>query len=49
MRIQGFIHNRDHNPVHSNQRLVAPKGFKDGICHGLIVGALISEMGGQMG
>jgi 3-hydroxybutyryl-CoA dehydratase len=40
---------RDHNPIHSSQRFVALKGFEDRICHGLLVGAMITEMGGQMG
>jgi 3-hydroxybutyryl-CoA dehydratase len=40
---------RDHNPIHSSQRFVALKGFDDRICHGLLVGAMITEMGGQMG
>lgn len=40
---------RDHNPIHSSRRFVAIKGFDDRICHGLLVGAMITEMGGQMG
>jgi 3-hydroxybutyryl-CoA dehydratase len=40
---------RDHNPIHSSQRFVALKGFDGRICHGLLVGAMITEMGGQMG
>jgi acyl dehydratase len=40
---------RDHNPIHSSLRFVALKGFKRPICHGLLVGGMITEMGGQMG
>ncbi|BBO68498.1 hypothetical protein DSCA_24280 [Desulfosarcina alkanivorans] len=40
---------RDDNPIHSSRRFVALKGFTDRICHGLLVGGMITEMGGQMG
>lgn len=40
---------RDHNPIHSNQQFVALKGFNARICHGLLIGGMITEMGGQMG
>ena len=40
---------RDRNPIHSNKRFVELKGFSDRICHGLLVGSMITEMGGQMG
>ncbi len=40
---------RDHNPIHSSTRFVKLKGFEDRICHGLLVGGMITEMGGQMG
>jgi acyl dehydratase len=40
---------RDHNPIHSSRRFVALKGFNRPICHGLLVGGMITEMGGQMG
>ena len=40
---------RDHNPVHSNQDFIALKGFRDRICHGLLVGGMITEVGGQIG
>lgn len=40
---------RDLNPIHSSKRFVALKGFKDRICHGLLVGGMITEVGGQMG
>lgn len=40
---------RDHNPIHSDQHFVTLKGFKARICHGLLIGGMITEMGGQMG
>lgn len=40
---------RDHNPVHSSLAFVESKGFKAPICHGLLVGGMITEIGGQMG
>jgi acyl dehydratase len=40
---------RDYNPVHYDLRWVAAKGFKGLICHGLIVGSMICEFGGQVG
>jgi 3-hydroxybutyryl-CoA dehydratase len=40
---------RDYNPVHFDPRFVATKGFKHRICHGLLVGSLITEIGGQIG
>ncbi len=40
---------RDHNPIHSSKRFVELKGFRARICHGLLVGGMITEMGGQMG
>jgi len=40
---------RDHNPIHSSKQFVELKGFSDRICHGLLVGGMITEMGGQMG
>jgi len=40
---------RDHNPIHSNHRFVELKGFSGRICHGLLVGGMITEVGGQMG
>ena len=38
----------DHNPVHSNLPYARGKGFKGLICHGLHVGNLVSEIGGQL-
>ena len=40
---------RDHNPIHSSRRFIDLKGFSDRICHGLLVGGMITEVGGQMG
>jgi len=40
---------RDHNPIHSSRRFVELKGFSDRICHGLLVGGMITEVGGQIG
>ena len=40
---------RDHNPIHASKRFVTLKGFKARICHGLLVGAMITEVGGQIG
>lgn len=40
---------RDDNPIHSSGRFVELKGFRAPVCHGLLVGGMITEMGGQMG
>lgn len=40
---------RDYNPVHYEQRFASAKGFARPICHGLLVGSLITEVGGQIG
>ena len=40
---------RDYNPVHYDPRWAKAKGFKGLICHGLIVGSMICEFGGQVG
>ncbi len=40
---------RDYNPVHFDDRFVAAKRFKGRICHGLLVGSLLTEIGGQIG
>ena len=40
---------RDYNPVHYDPRWAKAKGFKGLICHGLIVGSMICEFGGQAG
>ncbi len=40
---------RDYNPIHYDLRWAEAKGFKGLICHGLLVGSMICEMGGQVG
>jgi len=40
---------RDYNPVHFDKRFAAQKKFNGRICHGLLVGSLLTEIGGQIG
>ncbi len=40
---------RDYNAVHFDSRFAAAKHFRDRICHGLLVGSLLTEVGGQIG
>jgi acyl dehydratase len=40
---------RDYNPVHYDPRWSGAKGFRGLICHGLLVGSMICEFGGQVG
>jgi 3-hydroxybutyryl-CoA dehydratase len=40
---------RDYNPVHYDLRWSQAKGFSGLICHGLLVGSLICDFGGQVG
>lgn len=40
---------RDYNPVHYDERWTEEKGFKGLIAHGLLVGSMICEFGGQVG
>ena len=40
---------RDYNPVHYDQRFARVKGFRGLICHGLLTGSMICEVGGQLG
>jgi acyl dehydratase len=40
---------RDYNPVHYEPRWAKAKGFRGLICHGLLVGSMICEVGGQIG
>lgn len=40
---------RDYNPVHYDDRYSATKKFRDRICHGLLIGAMLTEIGGQIG
>jgi len=45
-----FAHiTRDYNPVHFDPRFSGAKGFKARICHGLLVGSILTEVGGQIG
>jgi len=38
----------DYNPVHCDLEFAKQKGFPSLICHGLLVGSMISEIGGQI-
>jgi acyl dehydratase len=40
---------RDYNPAHFDHRFAAAKGFRDKISHGLLVGSMLGEIGGQIG
>ena len=40
---------RDYNPVHYDLRWSQTKGFDGLICHGLLVGSMICDFGGQVG
>ena len=40
---------RDYNPVHYDERWTESKGFDGLICHGLLVGSMVCEFGGQAG
>jgi 3-hydroxybutyryl-CoA dehydratase len=40
---------RDYNPIHFDPRFVAAKGLKARICHGLLIGGMVTEVGGQIG
>jgi acyl dehydratase len=40
---------RDYNAVHFNARFSKAKNFKDRICHGLLVGSMLTQIGGQIG
>ncbi len=40
---------RDYNPIHFEDRFAKAKNFKTTICHGLLVGSLLTEIGGQLG
>lgn len=46
--VEAFGHiTRDYNPVHYEPRFCRLKGFSSLICHGLLVGSMICEPGGQ--
>ena len=40
---------RDYNPIHFEKRFTDVKNFRDPICHGLLVGSILTEVGGQIG
>lgn len=40
---------RDYNPIHFDERFVQVKKLRGRICHGLLVGSLLTEIGGQIG
>ena len=40
---------RDYNAVHFDSHFAAAKHFRGRICHGLLVGSLLTEVGGQIG
>lgn len=40
---------RDYNPVHYDDRFAGLKKFKSRICHGLLIGSMVTEIGGQIG
>jgi 3-hydroxybutyryl-CoA dehydratase len=40
---------RDDNPVHTERRWCELKGFRTLVCHGLLVGSMVCEPGGQWG
>jgi len=40
---------RDYNPVHFDRRFSDAKNFNARICHGLLVGSILTQVGGQIG
>ena len=40
---------RDYNPIHFDERFAATKNLKGRICHGLLVGSLLTKIGGEIG
>jgi 3-hydroxybutyryl-CoA dehydratase len=40
---------RDYNPVHFDDRFTKEKGLRGRIVHGLLVGSLVTEIGGEIG
>ena len=40
---------RDYNPVHLDERFAKAMNFNGKICHGLLVGSMLTEIGGQLG
>ena len=39
----------DYNPVHFDGRFSDIKGFSGPVCHGLLIGGMLTEIGGQIG
>ncbi|UCF32201.1 MAG: MaoC family dehydratase [bacterium] len=39
----------DYNPIHFDRRFTETKGFRGPVCHGLLVGGMVTEIGGQIG
>ena len=39
----------DYNPVHFDTRYSGAKSFTGRICHGLLVGSILTQVGGQIG
>jgi acyl dehydratase len=39
----------DYNPVHFDRRFSDVKGFPRPVCHGLLIGGMLTEVGGQIG
>jgi 3-hydroxybutyryl-CoA dehydratase len=40
---------RDYNPVYFDRSFASLKTFNDRICHGLLGGSILTEIGGQIG
>jgi 3-hydroxybutyryl-CoA dehydratase len=40
---------RDYNPVHYDDAFAGLKGFRAPVCHGLLAGSMICQIGGQLG
>lgn len=40
---------QDYNPVHFEERFAKAKNLRGKICHGLLVGSMVTEIGGQIG
>jgi acyl dehydratase len=40
---------RDYNPIHFDNRFTRIKNLDGRICHGLLVGSILTEIGGQIG
>jgi len=40
---------RDYNPFHFDERFAKAMKFNGKICHGLLVGSMLTEIGGQLG